>query len=1320
MSVEIDKLFVSLGLDLEEFQTGLEKAKSQLTNIGSDFEGLGLRLSAAFTAPLVAIAEKSLEAQSGFEHAMNKVSALGDIYGEQLKKLSDEAISLAQTTIFSASQAADGMGQLAAAGLNAQQIFTGLPSILGLAAAGELKVGDAASIAIGIMGGFGKTAEDLNNVANVLAKAAAASLSSVQDIGEAFKYVGPIAKLAGANFNEVAAAITELSNAGVRGEKAGSGLFQFIHDLVAPSSAAAQVIQKLGLSIKDTTGAMLPMADIIKQLSAAHISLADASKIWGTRMTEALILIGKGDDALRDMTKQMDDSDGAWQKMANTMNSGLAGDWSKFSAAIEHIAIAIGEDLEPVARQVMQTLTDFGNSLLPLIDKFKDLPVGVQEAAIAFAAIAAAVGPIVIVMGTLITSFGEVAGALGGLVTLFAGGEGLVFLLTAATPLAIAFGVALAAWGIYKIATDFEEMRKQMAALDDDLAKGKQATKDQAEQIKFLQDALINFNNTVGNKKIQMPEFDPTAIDPVKNYIAALQKAAKDVPSAIDDLTKAAGNSFSNFSKTGVINITGTVTALAGYTGAIDDAGKHTADAVKFMADASKSAANAIKNFTEQASKELKTLPQDYDAFINDMNQSKLDTPAIRQMVSLVEEAETKWKVLPPAVQDYVNKLLAAIEQQRNMVNALDVDKMREELAKSAIALAASNQEVEKVMDAGVVAYTKNMEAAIKATSDSISSNLLPLQKRLPEDLMAAVQEVEDLNTAYGKLGVTSEATLKKQLNDADAYLDIINQAYEEGKAGEYEILQGKQKELELAMKVGLAEGDNITNLRKQYADTTKELTDLGVKGKTAFSELGKEITGILSQLSSSIADAIVSGKSLQDVFMAAVQAISKAILKDLIDVIGKDLVKAVIEANGSILDLGKAFQAVANDIAKMFGGLGSDASGAVSGAGGAAGSTASAASGAIGSIGNAINVITGVANAITGILGYFQNARMEQDIGRIEVTTRGILSEVENRRKDAWDQANAAAQQFSDIFNVIHDFWYDAVGWLQTINQTIGIVGAMGGGGGGNSETPVQQSADQSASASAQAAANQSSVDANGFSTDAATQAAVQNLANAGNEVTSTMPQVTESLNNTASAATDAATATSGMGQAMQDYLNSVANAPEAITATTAAFNGVTDAMKAAQDAALAAALGPHDAARVATTPSDFTSQAMKDAQAQALAAALGPHPPAITATTYNPYDYFSDPSKQASPAVRPGTPTSPQVDDNFDWTTYWAGVNSNTANTQASANAQAETLNTSVDPTTVSSSNNSSQFNFYGVTDPSVMANKIVQNLRLRGVDI
>src|SRR5690606_15383817 len=122
------------------------------------------------------------------------------------------------------------------------------------------------------------------------------------------KYAGPVAKGAGVQFEEAAAAIGLMGNAGIQGSMAGTSLRGAITRLLNPTAAISKTIKRLGIQVTDASGNLLPLVDIVRQLEMSGATTADMMEIFGQRAGPAMAaLVEQGSDALADMTQNLRD-----------------------------------------------------------------------------------------------------------------------------------------------------------------------------------------------------------------------------------------------------------------------------------------------------------------------------------------------------------------------------------------------------------------------------------------------------------------------------------------------------------------------------------------------------------------------------------------------------------------------------------------------------------------------------------------------------------------------------------------------------------------------------------------------------------------------------------------------------------------------------------------------------------------------------------------------------------------------------------------------------------------------------------------------------
>ena len=408
MATTIGALRVELSANIAKFEAAMGKAAKHMARtqrsfakFGSQATAAGQALSVGLTAPLVAVGALSAKSFLSFEQGMNKVAAVSGATEAEMASLTAIAKDLGATTSFSAAQAAEGLGFLAQAGFDATEAGRALPGVLQLAAAGGIRLAEAADIATNVLAGYGLEVDQLARVNDVLAKASSSANTDVLQLGQAFKFAGPVASSAGVSFETSGAAMALMGNAGIQAEMAGTALRGAITKLVNPSGEAAAAIAELEISVTDATGRLLPFDQIIEQLEPHADKTGKIMKIFGQRAGPAMsALISQGADALREMTTALEQSGGTAQEIADKKLAGLTGAWTRLQSATEGVFIEIGSRLSPVLERLAALLTD---RVLPAVrgalEAFDRLSPSMQTAAVAATAFTVALGPMLIATG---------------------------------------------------------------------------------------------------------------------------------------------------------------------------------------------------------------------------------------------------------------------------------------------------------------------------------------------------------------------------------------------------------------------------------------------------------------------------------------------------------------------------------------------------------------------------------------------------------------------------------------------------------------------------------------------------------------------------------------------------------------------------------------------------------------------------------------------------------------------------------------------------------------------------------------------------------
>jgi TP901 family phage tail tape measure protein len=320
------------------------------------------------------------------------------------------------------SQAAEGLQYLAMAGFSVDEQIGALPAVLNAAQAAGITLGESADVVSNIMTGFGISADESGKAVDVLVKTMTTANTNLPQLGQAMKYVAPVAAGLGLSIEETAAAVAKMSDAGIQGAQAGTSLRAALLSLANPVGQTEEAIGDLGISVTDANGSMKPLPELIGHIGDKLSGMSDsqkvatASQLVGTEAASGFIaLLDVGEQGLADYTRELENSAGAADKMAAKMTDNLMGAFKEFQSALEEIGIIVGNEFLPMFTDIVRASAD-------IIRSFGDIDGATVKANLAFAGTAAAialvlssVGKLVIAMRTLMISMGPAGWIITGL-----------------------------------------------------------------------------------------------------------------------------------------------------------------------------------------------------------------------------------------------------------------------------------------------------------------------------------------------------------------------------------------------------------------------------------------------------------------------------------------------------------------------------------------------------------------------------------------------------------------------------------------------------------------------------------------------------------------------------------------------------------------------------------------------------------------------------------------------------------------------------------------------------------------------------------------
>ncbi|WP_159632218.1 phage tail tape measure protein [Arthrobacter sp. 8AJ] len=348
-----------------------------------------------FGAAAVAAVGLAVKTYADFDKSMSSVDAATHETAGNMQLLRNAAVEAGADTSFSAQEAAQGIEELAKAGVATKDILSGgLSGALSLAAAGALGVGQAAEIASSALTQFKLSGDKVPHIADLLAAGAGKAQGSLQDLGAALNQSGLVAASTGLTIEETTGALASFASAGLTGSDAGPSFKTMLMSLNPNSKQAAQLMDQLGIHAYDAQGKFVGMSEYAGILQNALKGLTDEQRnatlktLFGSDAVRAAnILYQEGAAGVSKWEDAVDDAGFAAETAARMQNN-LAGDIEKLGGSMDTVFLKSGSGANDFLRGLVQGAED-------LVDAIGNVPTPILNAGAAItgvAGIAALVG----------------------------------------------------------------------------------------------------------------------------------------------------------------------------------------------------------------------------------------------------------------------------------------------------------------------------------------------------------------------------------------------------------------------------------------------------------------------------------------------------------------------------------------------------------------------------------------------------------------------------------------------------------------------------------------------------------------------------------------------------------------------------------------------------------------------------------------------------------------------------------------------------------------------------------------------------------------
>ena len=482
----------------KKMKPNIESISKGFTDVGQSIEDAGKKL-APFSAAAAAGLGAAVKTTADFDSAMSEVAAISGATGDEFDALRTKAREMGENTKFSASESAEALKYMAMAGWKTEDMVDGLEGVLALAAASGEELGATSDIVTDALTAMGYSSKDAAHLADVMAAASSNANTNVSLMGETFKNAASVAGSYGYTMEDIALATGLMANSGIKGAEAGTALRSIMSRLATDAGASSKKLgalgtltEKLGVAFYNTDGTMRPFRDVLKDVRGKWQNLTKAEQanyaktIAGQKaMNGWMAIMNSTEEDFDSLADAIDNSTGTAQSMSDTMQDNLGGQLTILKSQLQELAISIGDALMPTIRDIVAWVQK-------VVDKFNNLDQGTKEMIAKIGVLVAALAPVLLIGGKLISGLGSIIGMIPKILSFLSGVTGPIALVVG--------GLGLLTAGIIEMVNSEGKAYEESRKLTDEQNEAKKRIDEQAEAWRGVEKARSDAYKDIKNQ----------------------------------------------------------------------------------------------------------------------------------------------------------------------------------------------------------------------------------------------------------------------------------------------------------------------------------------------------------------------------------------------------------------------------------------------------------------------------------------------------------------------------------------------------------------------------------------------------------------------------------------------------------------------------------------------------------------------------------------------------------------------------------------------------------------------------------------------------
>lgn len=319
---------------------------------------------------------QSVVAYTEFDDSLRKTGSKLNLTDIEMKSLAKSTRSVALEFNSTGKAVSDAQEYLALAGYNLEEIQAASGTVVAAQRATGESMQLVSDIATDTASSYGYMANEIDFVTDRMVYTTTAFNTNFAQMGEAMKYVAPVAKNAGLEFADLNAYIGVAANSGIKASQAGTALRAMFLRIQAPSKMAAKQLRRYNIQLYDNKGKFIGVNNAMALMEKKMGTMTEKQKaffmqqVFGTEaMSTANIIFKEGINNVIAYGDAIDGANGKTSQMAKYMEAGIGGMTRSLKSEKDAIKTTLGEAFEPVAWEFVKILRDGTKDIRESLEK---------------------------------------------------------------------------------------------------------------------------------------------------------------------------------------------------------------------------------------------------------------------------------------------------------------------------------------------------------------------------------------------------------------------------------------------------------------------------------------------------------------------------------------------------------------------------------------------------------------------------------------------------------------------------------------------------------------------------------------------------------------------------------------------------------------------------------------------------------------------------------------------------------------------------------------------------------------------------------------